>query len=271
MKKTTNEKQKEKVCIVIPTYNEAENLPLITELVFKQQAKVPWADIHVLVVDDNSPDGTSQVAKKLIEKNSNIHLFVREKKEGLGMAYIAGISYARDNIQPTIIFEMDADLSHNPKYIPAMLKKIREGYDFVIGSRYIKGGSVPKEWGIYRKLISRSANIYTHVFLNIRNVKDCTGGFRAIRATVFDKVDLNNLNVKGYAFQISLLHQVLQSGLSVAEVPIHFAERNAGVSKIRLKDMTELASFVTNLGMKSIWATRTKPQPTTNNYWGDNT
>ncbi len=247
----------------MPTYNEAENLPLVTDMIFKK-AKVPWADIHILVVDDNSPDGTSKVAEKLMEKNKNIHLLLRQKKEGLGMAYIAGINHALENIRPDIIVEMDADLSHHPSHLPSMLEKLKEGYDFVIGSRYINGGSVPKEWGFRRKLISRTANIYTKAFLNMSNVRDCTGGYRAIRAAVFDRVDLNRLNIKGYAFQISLLHQVLLSGFSVAEVPIHFAERNAGVSKIRLADMAELAFFVTKSGLKQGLITTSKPQPIAN-------
>lgn len=257
------ETTQEKICIVMPTYNEAENLPLITDMIFKQ-AKVDWADIHVLVVDDNSPDGTSEVAKKLMQKNKNIHLLVRKNKEGLGMAYIAGINHAIDTVQPNIIVEMDADLSHHPSHLPSMLEKLKEGYDFVIGSRYIPGGSVPKEWGFHRKLISRTANIYTKAFLNMKNVHDCTGGYRAIRSTVFEKVDLHTLQTKGYAFQISLLHQTLQSGFSVAEVPIHFAERHAGVSKIRFSDMTELALFVTKLGLKSGMMTRIRPHPILN-------
>ena len=200
-----------------------------------------------LVVDDSSPDGTADVVRTYIKNDKNVHLLFRTEKQGLGAAYIAGMKYAIEHLGPDVIFEMDADLSHDPAEISSLMRSIKEGSDFAIGSRYIKGGSIPKNWGFHRMMISKSANIYTRMMLGIKTVNDCTGGFRAIRTSVFDKVDLDKLNVKGYAFQISLLYAAYKSGMIITEVPIHFAERNAGKSKIQLSDMIELGLMVPKL------------------------
>jgi dolichol-phosphate mannosyltransferase len=232
-------------CIIAPTYNESKNISAFLDAVFKSPAgRDGSTQLQVLVVDDNSPDGTSGIVKDYQKKDPRVHLLVREKKEGLGRAYIAGMKYALENLKPDIVLEMDADLSHNPMYLEAMLAEIRGGKDFVIGSRYVAGGSVPDDWGIRRKLISRMANAYAKTVLGIGEVEDCTGGFRAIRSTVFDKVDLDSLDVKGYAFQISLLYRVLRNNFAMKEVPIAFSDRKLGKSKMRLMDMIELAYAV---------------------------
>ena len=208
---------KTKVCVVIPTYNEKENIKDVLDTTFSNYEKFPelMKDIKlsVLVVDDNSPDGTSQIVKDY--ENPDVHLLEREKKEGLGAAYTAGFKHALSRLNPDILFEMDADLSHNPHRIPGMISKIKEGASLVIGSRYIEGGSTPKDWGIHRVLISRVANLYTKLVLGIKEVRDCTGGFRAIKSDVFKTISLDSLDVKGYAFQISLLFRVYSAGFTI--------------------------------------------------------
>ena len=248
---------KTKVCIVVPTYNEARNIQRLLDGIFAQENAQEIADIHVLVVDDTSPDCTASIVKEYSFKNSNVHLLVRAEKNGLGAAYIAGMQYALENIKPDIVFEMDADLSHKPEYIFSMISEIRSGADFVIGSRYIPGGSIPDNWGIRRKMISRGANILARTSIG-GQVHDCTSGFRAIRASVLRRVDWNSLHVKGYAFQISLLEAIIRAGGVVREVPIHFIDRTVGESKLRINDILELLKVLIRIGLSRIPAGRRK-------------
>jgi dolichol-phosphate mannosyltransferase len=218
-----------RVVIVMPTYNEVSN---ITEMLDEiMDIKVPKHEVHVLVVDDNSPDGTGSLVKAY--PNKRVHLFRRETKEGLGRAYIAGMLHALDTLHPDIVMEMDADFSHDPQAIPLLVDAIDKGADFVIGSRYVPGGKIPEGWGPHRVLISRTANLATRTILGIQGVKDCSGGFRAIRADLLRKIDLEHLHVNGYAFQ------AVRQNAIVAEVPITFANRRAGDSKMSFSDMME--------------------------------
>jgi len=248
------------VCLIIPTYNESKNIPKLLKILYSEQYRRRYDAeniiMNVLVVDDNSPDGTANVVKAFQENNSHIYLLSDREKNGLGAAYIAGMQHAMKFINPDIIFEMDADLSHGPEYIMPMIQRVREGADFVIGSRYVKGGSIPENWGVKRKLISRGANLYAKTILGIRNVNDCTGGFRAIRTSVLKQLDLGSLKTKGYAFQISLLEEMRRHNVIMSEVPIHFKDRTNGTSKMRMKDILEEGLFVLRASFQNIFSSK---------------
>jgi len=209
--------------IIMPTYNERQNLEIIAGRV---RESVPEADL--LVVDDNSPDGTGDLADKLAETDQHIQVMHRTEKAGLGRAYVAGFSWALERGYDVIV-EMDADGSHRPEDLPRLLTALA-GADAVIGSRYVPGGTVVN-WPKSREFLSRGANIYNRVMLGV-SVKDATGGFRAYRAATLRKIDLNNIESAGYCFQIDMTLRVLQAGLKLIEVPITFVERERGKSKM---------------------------------------
>jgi len=244
-----------RVSMIIPTYNESSNIRRLLDRIYDKNHLKGYGkrniEMNVLVVDDNSPDGTSEIVREYQKNNPQVHLLVRQDKEGLGAAYIHGMNHAMETLHPHILFEMDADLSHNPKYIIPMIDEIRKGADFVIGSRYIKGGSIPDNWGFSRKLISGFANMYARLMLGLRNVHDCTGGFRAIRASFLKRIDLNSLNIKGYVFQISLLNQAVMHKGNVRELPIAFEDRTDGTSKMRASDIMELGMVVLRIGLRN--------------------
>lgn len=251
-------KKKILACIVIPTYNEASNIKRLLDMVYGKENSSMFKEhnvlMEVLVVDDSSPDGTSSKVREYQKKNPRVHLLLRKGKGGLGAAYIAGMQHAMLTIRPDILLEMDADLSHDPRYIMPMIIEIINGADFVIGSRYVPGGSVPGDWGFSRKLISSAANAYARAALGIRGIRDCTGGFRAIRVSVLQKVNLNSLGAKGYVFQISLLNAVLASNAVVKEIPIDFRNRALGESKMGFSDIAEVGMAVLGMGLKKIFA-----------------
>ena len=209
--------------IIMPTYNERQNLEIIAGRV---RESVPAADL--LVVDDNSPDGTGDLADKLAETDQHIQVMHRTEKAGLGRAYVAGFSWALERGYDVIV-EMDADGSHRPEDLPRLLTALA-GADAVIGSRYVPGGTVVN-WPKSREFLSRGANIYNRLMLGV-SVKDATGGFRAYRAATLRKIDLNNIESAGYCFQIDMTLRVLQAGLKLIEVPITFVERERGSSKM---------------------------------------
>ncbi|KXK10826.1 MAG: Undecaprenyl-phosphate mannosyltransferase [Microgenomates bacterium OLB23] len=175
-----------KALIVLPTYNERENIRVLVPQINEIVEKIPHWDVQILIVDDNSPDGTYKEAELLKKKYKNIHL-LKGKKEGLGKAYLRGFEYGLEHIKPYVVFEMDADLQHNPKLIPLFLKEIEQGADFVIGSRYIKGGSIPKHWSIDRKFYSVVGNLVASLgFMNF-SVHDWTSGYRAQKGLVYKR------------------------------------------------------------------------------------
>jgi dolichol-phosphate mannosyltransferase len=227
-----------KAVIVLPTYNEKDNIEKLLDAILLHKHRMLGYDLHILVVDDSSPDGTGTLVREYAKNHSNVHLLTG-KKQGLGAAYIRGFKYALRTLQAEVLFEMDADFSHNPNDIPRLLTEISAGNEFVIGSRYVKGGSIPKDWSFVRKLNSTCGNIFARHIAGVKRVKDCTGSFRAIRATLLRKINFDRLNVKGYAFQLSLLHQATKQKAFISEVPIHFKDRIRGESKIRLRDVTE--------------------------------
>jgi glycosyltransferase XagB len=228
----------QQIVVVLPTYNEHDNIEQLIRAIFAQQIHLPSMRLSILVVDDTSPDGTGELVESLQNYFPNLYL-LRGNKEGLGKAYIRGFTHAIRILHADIVFEMDADFSHDPKDIPRLLHSLGQGNDFVIGSRYVYGGSIPKKWPIIRKWNSKIGNYFARHIAGLSMVKDCTSGFRAIRTSVLKRIHLNRLNVRGYAFQMTLLYAAIKAGAVVSEVPIHFHDRLSGESKIRFKDIRE--------------------------------
>ncbi|GCE20036.1 polyprenol monophosphomannose synthase [Dictyobacter kobayashii] len=225
-----------KTLIIIPTYNEYDNLRPLLETVFSY---APQSDL--LIVDDNSPDGTGQLADQFAAEDPRVHVLHRAGKLGLGTAYVAGFKYSIEHNYDAA-FEMDADFSHDPKYLPAFLKAI-ETADLVIGSRYIPGGSTPN-WSFIRRCISGCGNIFARFMLHIP-VKDCTAGFRCYRREVLESIDLDTIQSQGYAFQIELAYRVMKQGFRITEIPITFMDRRVGQSKMSRKIVIEAFTYVT--------------------------
>ncbi len=239
-----------KFLIVVPTYNEIENLRPLMEQIFQvADAKAHQSGVSlvsVLVVDDNSPDGTGQLAEELSKKEPRIHVLHRQEKAGLGKAYVAGFAWGLKEGFDAIL-EMDADFSHNPQYLPEFWRLLKE-YDVVIGSRYVNGGGV-KNWGLVRKLISRGGSVYARNLLGLA-VKDMTGGFNAWRRQVLEKVDISTLRSEGYAFQIELKWRAFQKGFKITEFPIIFEDRAVGQSKMSKKIVVEAMMRVASMRME---------------------
>lgn len=221
-----------KVVIILPTYNEKGNIErLISILEGEILPTIKNHEVHILVADDKSPDGTGRVVEELIKKYKNLHVLYGDK-EGLGAAYIRAMTVSIEKLHADVMFEMDADFFHDPKKIPEFLKKIDEGYDMVIGTRYSNGGSIPKNWGLHRKLFSIVGNLLVRTILMRFSLHDWTGGFRALRKEVFLKEKEVLRSYKGYTFQVAFLHKTLQDGFRVAEVPFYATDRTLGRSKI---------------------------------------
>ncbi|HEX6585918.1 MAG TPA: polyprenol monophosphomannose synthase [Solirubrobacterales bacterium] len=210
--------------VILPTYDEAENLERIADAVLEQ---LP-ATGSVLVVDDNSPDGTGEIADRLAAANERIRVLHRERKEGLGPAYLAGFRIALDAGAERII-EMDADFSHDPAYLPGLIAAT-ENADLAIGSRYVEGGGVT-DWGPVRRFISRGGSAYARIALRLP-VRDLTGGFKCFRREVLEAIDLGSIEARGYAFQVETTYRALELGFRVVEVPIVFRDRREGSSKM---------------------------------------
>lgn len=236
-----------KTLIIIPTYNEAESLPSLLQGIFSY---LPHTD--VLIVDDNSPDGTGQLVEDMRKQHQQIHILHRPGKLGLGTAYITGFKYALLHNYEAI-FEMDADFSHDPQYLPAFMAAIEEA-DLVIGSRYIPGGNTPN-WSLLRRLISGSGNIFARQVLRIP-VRDCTGGFRCYRRQTLEVLDLDAIKSRGYAFQVEMTYRVLKQGLKVVEIPIIFVDRRLGQSKMSRKIMLEAFTYVLKTRLASLFMRR---------------
>jgi dolichol-phosphate mannosyltransferase len=213
-----------KVVAIIPTYDERDNLELIAARV---RSAVPDADI--LVVDDNSPDGTGEIADKLAAADPQIHALHRASKAGLGAAYLAGFAWALERGYDVLV-EMDADGSHDPQDLPKMLAALSDGADLAIGSRYVPGGTVVN-WPKSREALSRGANVYVRLMLRI-SVHDATAGYRAYRASTLRAIGLQQVESQGYCFQVDLTQRAAQAGLRITEVPITFTERARGASKM---------------------------------------
>ena len=228
--------------VIIPTYNEIENIAITIEAVFALDL-----NLDILIVDDNSPDKTYEKVRALIEKRygERLHLIVREKKQGLGKAYIEGFKWAlAEEKRYDFIIEMDADLSHNPKYLPRFIEEI-ENYDLVIGSRYVEGGGAT-DWPLLRKAISYGGSLYSRLILGVK-VKDITGGFKCFRREVLEAIDLDSVLTTGYAFQIEMNYKATLKNFRIIEVPIIFEERVRGKSKMTKKVFIEALGKVVTL------------------------
>jgi dolichol-phosphate mannosyltransferase len=220
-----------KSLVIIPTYNERENIGQIVPAVLS----ITTADTEVLIVDDNSPDGTADVVRQLQSQNSRVHLLLRQKKEGLGRAYIAGFRWGLEN-GFDILTEMDADFSHRPADLVKVLAEAQRN-DFAVGSRYVPGGSTVN-WGFLRKLISKGGSLYSRLILGFP-LRDWTGGFNAWNRRVLEQMGLENVQSNGYSFQIELKYRALKLGFKGIEVPILFEDRRVGQSKMSLKIVLE--------------------------------
>jgi dolichol-phosphate mannosyltransferase len=236
----------ERALVIVPTYNERENLPEIVAAV------LAYPSLHVLVVDDNSPDGTGALADDLARQYpGRLEVLHRAGKQGLGKAYIAGFEYAlaRDY---DLIFEMDADFSHDPAHLPQFMAAI-QGADLVLGSRYVAGGGTVN-WSPLRKLISRGGSLYARLILGLP-INDLTGGFKCFRRQVLASIDLRSVAATGYAFQIELTYRAHQLGFRIVETPITFVDRRVGQSKMSKKILFE--------AMGMVWRMRLSPPPET--------
>jgi dolichol-phosphate mannosyltransferase len=231
------------VLVIIPTFNERENLPLI---VARLRAAVP--DAHALVVDDGSPDGTGAIADSLAEVDERVHVLHRTEKAGLGAAYIAGFRWALERGYGVVV-EMDADGSHAPEQLPRLLGRIEAGADLVLGSRYVPGGSVVN-WPKRREVLSRGGNIYSRLALGVK-LNDITGGYRAYRREVLEALPLDAVASQGYCFQVDLAWRSVQQGFTVVEVPITFTEREIGESKMSGGIVREALLLVTKWGVRN--------------------
>ena len=229
-----------RVLVVVPTYNERENLELIA-----QRLRTAVPDAHLLVVDDNSPDGTGKLADELADSDDHVHVLHRNAKNGLGAAYVAGFGWAREQDYDVVV-EMDADGSHSPEQLPRLLAAL-ENADLVLGSRYVPGGAVVN-WPKSRELLSRGGNLDTRMLLRLP-LQDATGGYRAYRRTVLDALPLNEISSQGYCFQVDLAWQTWQQGHRVVEVPITFVEREEGESKMSRAIVREALVNVTVWGL----------------------
>jgi dolichol-phosphate mannosyltransferase len=220
-----------KIVIVVPTYNEKENITILVEELEKEFPQIPHK-MHILVVDGNSPDGTAGVVRELSQKYPNVHLLLEKEKAGLGAAYIFGMQYAVKEMGAEVVVEMDADLQHNPQDVKRLVAEIDKGADIAVGTRYIAGGSIPKNWGPHRKFISFFGNIFARLMMGMVDCHDVSSGFRATRIKNFlEKVDLENLLSKRFGYKLDLYYRLHALGAKVAEVPIKFRERETGDSK----------------------------------------
>ncbi len=233
-----------RVLVVIPTYNESENIKMITGRV---RASVP--SVEILIADDNSPDGTGAIADELAAADSHIHVLHRPGKQGLGAAYVAGFGWAREHGYDAVV-EMDADGSHSPEQLPRLLDALKDS-DAVLGSRYVEGGKLAVNWPKRRLVLSRGGNAYIQFGLGMP-VKDATGGYRAYRLPVLDKIDIDSVASSGYCFQVELVWRAYQNGFRITEVPITFAEREHGTSKMSSSIVREAFWRVT------VWGTQAR-------------
>jgi dolichol-phosphate mannosyltransferase len=231
-----------KAVVCLPTYNERENIePMLRALGDK--------GVRVLVIDDNSPDGTGELADRLARELGYVDVLHRERKEGLGPAYLAGFRHALAG-DAELVLEMDCDFSHDPDYVPRLIASVEDGADLALGSRYVPGGGV-RNWGLLRRLISAGGSFYARIVLGVK-VRDLTGGFKCYRRAVLEAIDLDAVDSKGYAFQIETTYRALRAGFRVVEVPITFADREVGGSKMSKAIVAEAIWKVPGLRLKAL-------------------
>ena len=232
--------------LILPTYNEAENLEAMVRAVLPQLEST-GLDSHVLVVDDDSPDGTGKIADRLAAELEQVEVLHRPAKEGLGRAYLAGFGNALFK-GADLVLEMDADFSHDPADLPRLIEASKEA-DLVLGSRYVQGGGVT-HWGLARRLLSQGGSWYSRVLLSVK-VRDLTGGFKCFHRRVLETLDLGDIDSDGYGFQIELTYRALQAGFQVTEVPIVFRDRRVGQSKMTARIALEAVWRVPALRLRA--------------------
>ncbi len=236
------------IVIIIPTYNERENIIQLIPIIYKIFRKTD-ANWSILIVDDNSPDGTWQIVEELQQKYQSLYLLRRSEKKGLGSAYRAGFKYALETMNIDVIFEMDADLSHNPQLLPSFLEMIDRGYDVVVGSRYIKGGGTIN-WPMTRRIISLGANMIANILLGL-HMKDVTSGYRCYRKWVIEKINISSITSEGYAFQEEMLYRAKKVNARLGETPILFTDRRVGQSKLSKKEILHFFKKIIQLTIQS--------------------
>ena len=248
------------IWLIIPTYNEAENVAGIVEAAGSQLAQAAPAGFRVLSVDDNSPDGTGAIAQELADRHDWVEALHRPGKAGLGQAYIAGFAHAMAN-GADLLIEMDADFSHDPRYLPSLIAAARDA-DLVLGSRYVAGGGV-RDWGLLRRMISRGGGTYARLILGVP-VRDLTGGFKCIRRAVLEAIDLPSVRAEGYVFQIEVTYRAILAGFRVREIPIVFTDRTAGSSKMSSQIALEamlLVPVMKRTAAAALQRARSRPAP----------
>ena len=239
-----------KICFVLPTYNEEENIENIIQQILKEEKNQSKHTFSILVVDDNSTDETQAIVQRYISLNSKIHLVTGQKK-GLGDAYKRGFNYALNDLQADLIFQMDSDGQHDTSLIPHFVSSIEEGRDVVIGSRFVEGGTTP-DFSFSRLIMSKVGNLLVRYVGGITQVKDCTSGYRAIRASYLKELDFSYLSTRGYSFQSSLICDLAWRGANISEIPIEFSSRQGGDSKLALRDQIEFLLNIPRLGFRNL-------------------
>jgi dolichol-phosphate mannosyltransferase len=243
----------DKVVVVMPAWNEADNIKsMIEELVDKEFPKIEGAEMHLLIVDNRSKDETATIVEEASKTRSNVHIIQQGDKSGLGWAYIAGFKHAVSNLGADAVMEMDADFQHPPRFVKPMVEAYLNGADYVIGSRYIPGGSIPKEWAFFRKFVSFAGNLFIRLVLLKPKIHDLTTGFRLTRVKgVLEKMDLDNLMEPGrFAHKVDLMYQATKNAKKVVEVPLEFASRTKEKSKFNTKEMIATFKVAIILGIK---------------------
>lgn len=239
-----------KIVVILPTYNERENIVSLLDSLHEVAKGIKGHTFNFLVVDDMSPDGTSTIVSAYQKHHPTVFLLTG-KKEGLGKALLRGMQYAVEKLKADILAQLDADLSHDPEALPLFIQKIDSGADFVIGSRYIPGGSIPDNWGLHRKIFSIAGNAIVRFGLGFTFVHDWTGGFRVYQKKYYEKLEMQMGKYRGYVFQIAFLYKAILAGAKTAEVPIRFTDRKFGHSKIAPSEyIREVLIFVFRQRMK---------------------
>ena len=244
--------------VIIPTYNERENIQKIVPALQSVFDTISNWKMHVLVVDDTSPDKTYEVVRELEKKHSNVHLLQNKEKSGLGGAYLKGMAHAFGTLKADIIFEFDADFSHDPSKIPTFLKAIDSGADMVLGSRYIPGGGIPQNWGFHRKFLSIVGNMVIATVLTNFSIRDWTTGYRAIKKEVYEAVHplINSERFMGYTFQIGFLNNAVRKGFVITEVPFQFIDRTIGESKLGTEYIKNTLLYILKIRLDDILTNR---------------
>ena len=239
-----------KICFVLPTYNEEENIENIIQQILKEEKNQSKHTFSILVVDDNSSDETQTIVQRYTSLNPKVHLVTGQKK-GLGDAYKRGFKFALNDLKADLIFQMDSDGQHDTSLIPNFVSYIEEGKDVVIGSRFVEGGTTP-DFSFSRLLMSKVGNLLVRYVGGVTQVKDCTSGYRAIRASYLKELDFSYLSTRGYSFQSSLICDLAWRGANISEIPIEFSSRQGGDSKLALRDQIEFLLNIPRLGFRNL-------------------